>query len=205
MGRLWPRVAAAAQAWPGTAITDLGRLQLRHAASPMAAAATTVLLVTRAATREDLYHARERAGELAARLGQGPHGRSPLAVAVVGPAKDGRRMAAEVQHALASQAATSTIPVAGFLADDSRGLDGLLAGGMTRRLMDTDLLRSAKTMAETLLGWFPELVAMSAPSAAQMAPSHVTAYPPPLIDPSPDGEYSAWWGTPAAGGQGGVR
>jgi len=117
MARLWPQVAAAAQAWPGTVIADLGRLQLRHASSPVAAASTTVLLLTRAGTGEDLFHVRQRAHELAGRLGQGPHGRSPLVVAVVAPSRTARARVAQVQQALAAQATTSTVPVAGFACD----------------------------------------------------------------------------------------
>ena len=162
MARLWPQVAAEAQRWPGTVIADLGRLQLRHAASPVAAAATAVLLVMRADTGEDLYHGRDRAGELAGRLGQGPHGRSPLAVAVVCQARDGRRAVGEVRQVLASHAATSTIPVLGFLAEDPRGVAGLRAGELSRRLLGSELIRSARTLAETLLGWWQEFTPAAA-------------------------------------------
>ena len=162
MARLWPPVAGEAQRWPGTVIADLGRLQLRHAAGPVAAAATGVLLVMRADTREDLYHGRDRVGELAGRLGQGPHGRSPLAVAVVCPARDGRRVVGEVRQVLASQAASSTIPVLGFLAEDTRGVAGLRAGELSRRLLGSELIRSARTLAETLLDWWPELTPAAA-------------------------------------------
>lgn len=157
VARLWPRVADAAQTWPGTVIADVGRLQLRHAASPLAAAATAVVLVTRAAAREDLYHVRERASELAGRLGQGPHGRSPLAVVVVCTSASAGSAIAQVQQVLASQAATSTIPVAGAIAMDRRAVDAL-RGMPGRRLASSDLLRSARAVTETLIGWFPELV-----------------------------------------------
>lgn len=167
MARLWPLVAEAAASWPGTVIADLGRLQLHHAASPLAAAATTVVLVTRAATREDLYHVRERASELAARLGQGPHGRSPLAVVVGCPSAQARAATAQIRHALASRAATSTIPVAGAIAVDRRAVEAL-RGMPNRRLFGSDLLRSAATVAQTLLGWFPEL--LDETDTAQVSP-----------------------------------
>ena len=171
MARLWPQVAAAAQRWPGTVIADLGRLQLRNAASPVAAAAAAVLLVMRADTREDLYHGRDRVGELAGRLGQGPHRRSPLAVAVVCPSRDGRRAAADARRVLASQAATSTIPVLGFLAEDARGVAELRAGELSRRLLGSELITSARTLAETLLSWWPEFRPVSAAQADSPEPT----------------------------------
>ena len=185
MARLWPQVAAEARRWAGTVIADLGRLQLRNAAGPVAAAATAVLLVMRADTREDLYHGRDRAGELAGRLGQGPHDRSPLAVAVVCPSRDGRRAVGEVRQVLASQAATSTIPVLGFLAEDARGVAGLRAGELSRRLLGSELIRSARTLAETLLGWWPEFAAEphspepTLSAAAAESPARGTQSDPP--------------------------
>jgi len=157
VARLWPLVASAAHTWPGTVIADLGRLQLRNSASPLAAAATTVLLLTRAAAREDLYHVRERASELAGRLGQGPHGRSPLAVVVLCLSAEAGHAVAQVRQVLASEATTSTVPVAGAIAVDRRAVEAL-RGMPSRRLQGSDLLRSARVVAETVIGWFPELV-----------------------------------------------
>lgn len=211
MARLWPQIAAAARAWQGTVIADLGRLQLRHASSPVAAAATGVLLLTRADTGEDLFHVRQRAHELAARLGQGPHGRSPLAVAVVCPARGASDRVGQVQQALASQATTSTIPVAPFLAEDRRAVDELRAGVLTKRLLGSDLLKSAKELAGTLTAWFPELVGMSAPPVVPTTtpwPGQGTAATPwwqqqPM---TPVEQYQARWGRAsgptAAGGVG---
>ena len=164
MARLWPQVAAAAHAWPGTVFADLGRLQLRHASSPVAAASTTVLLLTRAGTSEDLFHVRQRAHELAARLGQGPHGHSPLVVAVIASSRSARERISQVQQALAAQATTSTIPVVGFLAYDERAVDALREGLLTKRLLGSDLLKSVKDLAQTLTGWFPELAGVPTPS-----------------------------------------
>jgi hypothetical protein len=204
MARLWPQVAAAAQAWPGAVIADLGRLQLRHASSPLAAAGTAVLLVTRAQTREDLYHARERAHELALRLGQGQHGRSPLSVAVICPARDARGAVSQVQQALASQADTSTIPVIGSLAEDRRGVEGLRAGEVSKRLLGSDLLKSARTLTERLTGWFPELVGMPSPPVMPGSPRHGYGA---AWHPGPDtaGEqYRARWGSAAGATPGGA-
>lgn len=175
MARLWPRVADAASSWPGTVLTDLGRLQLRHAASPLAAAATAVALVTRARAREDLYHLRERANELAVQLGQGLHRRSPLVVVVLCPSAQAGSATDQVRQALASQAATSTIPVAGAIAMDRRAVEALRAMP-SRRLYGSDLLRSARAVADTLITWFPELLGRAD-----------TADLSPLSDPSGGG------------------
>jgi hypothetical protein len=203
MGRLWPQVAAAARAWPGTVIADVGRLQLRHASSPLAGSATAVVLVTRAQTREDLYHVRERASELAARLGQGTHGRSPLTVAVVCQSRDSRSALSQVQQALASQAATSTVPVIGSLAEDSRAVDGLRAGELTKRLLGSDLLKSAKALADTLTDWFPELIGMPARPVVPAA-RHGYEQPHPAGPPAPGESYHARWGTAASLDAGGA-
>lgn len=212
MARLWPQIAAAAHAWQGTVIADLGRLQLRHASSPVAAASAGVLLLTRAETGEDLWHVRQRAHELAARLGQGPHGRSPLAVAVVAPARGASDRTKQVQQALASQATTSTIPVAGFLAEDRRAVGELRAGVLTKRLLGSDLLKSAKDLAAIMTGWFPELVGMPAPPVVSTTVWH--EQDPGGGDPrpwqrqpmTPVEQYQARWGrasgSTAAGGVG---
>lgn len=211
MARLWPQIAAAAHAWQGTVIADLGRLQLRHASSPVAAAATGVLLLTRADTGEDLFHVRQRAHELAARLGQGPHGRSPLAVAVVCPVRGAGDRVGQVQQALASQATTSTIPVAGLLADDRRAVVELRAGVLTKRLLGSDLLKSATELAGTLTAWFPELVGMPAPPVVPTTtpwPGQGTAATPSWQQQpmTPVEQYQARWGRAsgptAAGGVG---
>jgi hypothetical protein len=94
---------------------------------------------------------------LAARLGQGPHGRSPLVVAVVAPGRSARGQVTQVQEALSAQATTSTIPVAGYLADDEKAVQGLRDGVVTKRLVGSDLLKSARGLTQTLTGWFPEL------------------------------------------------
>lgn len=204
MARLWPQIATAAHAWEGTVIADLGRLQLRHASSPLAAAATGVLLLTRADTGEDLFHVRQRAHELAARLGQGPHGRSPLAVALVGPARGASDRMGQVQQALAAQATTSTIPVAGYLAEDRRAVDELRAGVLTKRLLGSDLLKSAKELAGTLSGWYPDLIGMPAPPTVPTTvpwPEQGPAAAPPWQPQpmTPVEQYQARWGRAAAG------
>lgn len=214
MARLWPQVAAAAHAWPGTVVADLGRLQLRHASSPVAAASSAVLLLTRAGTSEDLFHVRQRAHELAGRLGQGPHGRSPLAVAVVAGPRTARGRVAQVQQALAAQATTSTVPVAGFIAHDEKSAEALREGVVTKRLLGSDLLKSAKELAQTIINWFPEVVGMPAPP---VVPVQQPGQHQPLLDDghprrqpmTPVEQYQAQvsWGGPAGsipGSEGGA-
>lgn len=203
MARLWPQVAAAAHAWPGTVIADVGRLQLRHASSPVAAASTTVLLLTRASTSEHLFHVRQRARELAGRLGQGPYGRSPLVVAVVAPPRSARGRVGQVQQALAAQATTSTVPVAGFVAYDEKAVEALRDGVVTKRLLGSDLLKSAQELAQTLTGWFPEVVGLPAPPVvpAPAGRHHPTdgdgqARPQPMT-PLEQYQAQARWGAPA--------
>jgi hypothetical protein len=155
MARLWPQVAAEAHSWTGTVIADLGRLQPGNAAGPVAGQATAVLLVTRLGV-EALYRVRDRAGELAARLGQGHHGRSPLAVVVVCPPRSHGAATRQVQQVLAVDGPTSTIPVAGFVAEDPRGVEALWSAEPSRRLLGTEVMRSVQSLAETLLGWWPQ-------------------------------------------------
>ncbi|MGN6607345.1 MAG: MinD/ParA family ATP-binding protein [Jatrophihabitans sp.] len=153
----WPQVADLARRWPGTVLADFGRLQAGHAAQALATGAEGVLLVTRAATREDLYHLRERARALAPRLGPGPRGWSALVVAVVCPPRDAKYATSQAQQALVSQPLTATVPVLGYLALDDRAVAQLTSGPVTKRLLASSLLRSARDLAAALTGWFPAL------------------------------------------------
>ena len=104
IARQWPAIAG--DEWPGTVIADLGRLQEDSSAGPVPRS-TIVLLIARA-TPEGLYHLRERASVLAARLGQGIHGRSPLTVALICPAREHSARLRDVKVQLAAEATTST-------------------------------------------------------------------------------------------------
>ena len=158
IARQWPAIASAADQWPGTVIADLGRLQEDSSAGPVAAASTIVLLITRA-TPEGLYHLRERASVLAARLGQGMHGRSPLTIALICPARDHSARLRDVQVQLAAEATTSTIPVAGWIAKDERSVQALRAGQLTKKVVGGDLLASARELIHTLTSWWPPIQA----------------------------------------------
>jgi hypothetical protein len=154
IARQWPAVATAADRWPGTVIADLGRLQEDSSAGPVAAVSTIVLLIARA-TPEGLYHLRERASTLAARLGQGAHGRSPLTVAIICPAREHTARLRDVKVHLAAEASTSTIPVAGWIAEDGRSVQALREGQVTKKLIGGELFKSARELSQTLMAWWP--------------------------------------------------
>jgi hypothetical protein len=172
IARQWPAVAAAVDRWPGTVIADLGRLQEDSSAGPVAAASRIVLLIARS-TPEGLYHLRERASALVARLGQGTHGRSPLTVAIICPARQHSTRLRDVQELLAAEASTSTIPVAGWIAEDERSVQALRDGQLTKKLLGGDLIASARELAQTLLAWWPP----TDPATAQAPPSQARVEP----------------------------
>ena len=195
IARQWPAVAAAANSWQGTVIADLGRLQEETASGAVAAASTAVLLIGRA-TPEGLYHLRERAKALTSRLGQGIHGRSPLAVAVICTAREHKARIADLRTHLTADPATSEIPVAGWIADDPRAITLMREGQVTKKLTTSDLIRSTSSIVEALLSWWPQLrgaqqqpvptyasaeQATPGPTAPQWAP------PNPPVGPSPPG------------------
>jgi hypothetical protein len=172
IARYWPAIATAVDRWSGTVIADLGRLQEDSPAGALAAASRTVLLIARS-TPEGLYHLRERASALIARLGQGAHGRSPLAVAIICPARNHPTRLRDVQAHLAAEASTSTIPVAGWIAEDERSVHGLRNGQLTKKILGGDLLASARELAQTLLAWWPPVD----PASALVPPSQTSGAP----------------------------
>lgn len=169
MARLWPPVASAAAAWSGTAIADLGRLQPGDPALPIAAASTAVLLLA-PADLEGLYHLRERVTELTNTLGDPAHDRSPITVVVrVRPGREGKAALRQVQQLL--EACGSAVPVAGLFADDTAGADGLRAGELSRRLLGSELVRSGRALAETVLSWCPQLLTPSTTPSTTTSPA----------------------------------
>jgi hypothetical protein len=181
IARQWPAVASAADQWPGTVIADLGRLQEDSSAGPVAAASTIVLLIARA-TPEGLYHLRERASALTARLGQGLHGRSPLTVAVICPAREHAARLRDVKVHLAAEATTSTVPVAGWIAEDERSVQALREGQLTKKLTGGDLVKSVGDLARTLLAWWPPALAASTEPWHGVQPNYApgTSGAPPM-------------------------
>ncbi len=196
LARLWPRVAQAAAGWEGTVIADLGRLQPGNPAVAMAAASTVVLVLVRP-DLGGLYHLRDRVGELAASLGDASLLRSPVAVVVrarTGTA--GRTAVGQVQQML--DAAGSPIPVVGLYAEDPSGIAMLREGQLTRRLLRSELIGSVRTLTETVLSSWPQLLASPARPALLATPTDGVAVAPgrwagragatgPTAAPSPAG------------------
>ena len=159
---MWPRVAAELAAWPGAVIADLGRLQPGNDALPVAQQSTAVLLVTRV-DLESLAHLRDRAAELAGSVGDPGRDRPPVGVVVTGPPKARRFSLEQASQVLASIG--SPVPVVGFLPDDPVGVQGLWAGVMTRRFAGSDLVRSARSVAESVLTSWPSLIPAVTPAS----------------------------------------
>ena len=152
---LWPQIAAGMQRWSGTVLADLGRLQPGNAALPVAQAATAVLLIGRADV-EGLHGLRERAASLAHVLGNPDRDRPPVAVVVTGPPGSRREAVKSVTQMLAS--AGSPVPVAGFFPHDPAGVERFWAGEVTKKLAKSEIVQSATALAETVIGWWPEIV-----------------------------------------------
>jgi len=168
---LWPQIAQELAAWPGTVIADLGRMQPGNAALPVAQAATAVLLVGHA-NAEGLFGLRDRAATLAHVLGDPGRERPSVAVVVTDSPAQRSTAVKAAGHMLA--AAGSPVPVAGFFARDPAGAQRLWAGEVNRKLAKSELISSARSLAETVIGWWPQLADRDDASA-----------PPPTPAPAP--------------------
>jgi len=70
----------------------------------------------------------------------------------------------------------SPIPVVGFLAQDPAGAQGLWAGVTTRRFAGSDLVRSTRVIAESVLASWPALIPVpAAPAGGSAAADGVEA------------------------------
>ncbi len=156
MRNLWPAVAAAVAAWQGTAVADLGRLYPGTPAVTVAREATAVLMLTGVSV-EALYHLRDRVIELAHTIGDPSRARNPVAVGVV--ARPGEATAAARQVTRMLEATGIPIPVAGTVALDPQAAHQLRHGRQPRRMLRTDLFRSAIGLAATVCQWWPQLAA----------------------------------------------
>lgn len=155
MRAMWPRLAEQLAAWPGTVIADLGRLQPGNPALPLAIAATALLVVTRV-DLEGLARMRERAAELAATVGDPNHERTPVGVVVTGPRRNRGFSVDQVRQVLLSVG--SPVQVIGHWSQDQAGAQALWDGQVTRRLAGCDLIRSARSVAESVLAAWPALL-----------------------------------------------
>ena len=160
MAQLWTTVADACLAADVDVVADLGRI---HAGSPAMAVvqAADVVVVVAAPTVAGMLHLRERLTQLlpAAATAGGTHPRRVLPV-LVAPE---RHAAAYVREAGEVIAATGTpVEPVGYLAHDPRALQRLWAGEKPNgRLGRTLLLRSARTVVDTLVG---DAAAMDVPA-----------------------------------------
>jgi hypothetical protein len=55
----------------------------------------------------------------------------------------------------AAEATTSTVPVAGWIAEDERSVQALREGQLTKKLTGGDLVTSVEDLVRTLLAWWP--------------------------------------------------
>ena len=166
---LWPQVATELAEWSGTVIADLGRLQPGNPAMPLAHSSTAVLLLT-TANLEGLYHVRDRVAELSAATGDPGRHRPSLGVVVTGELRDRRSSTEQVRQVLASIG--SPAPVVGFVANDPAGARGLWAGELTRRFTGSDLVRTARATAESVLAAWPELVPVTPDTGEPLPRNH---------------------------------
>ena len=158
---LWPQIAQELADWPGTVIADLGRLQPGNAALPVAQAATSVLLVGHA-DAEGLFGLRDRAATLAHVLGD-PDRERPSVAVVVTDSPAHRRTAIKAAGEMLAAAGTP-VPVAGFFAQDPAAAQRLWAGEVNRKLAKSELISSARSLAETVIGWSPQLAVPAEPA-----------------------------------------
>lgn len=154
MRNLWPAVATAAAAWPGTAIADLGRLYPGSPALTVAHEATAVLVLARLNVGS-LYHLRDHITELAHTIGDPSRDRNPVAVVALARPQEAGEAMRQVTRML--EAVGSPIPVAGTIAVDPKTAQRLRHGELPRRAERTDLFRSATELAATVCQWWPQL------------------------------------------------
>lgn len=140
MRNLWPAVADAIAAWPGTAFVDLGRLYPGTPALALAHRATAVLVLTEVSV-EHLFHLRARVPELASQFGDPGQPVNPVAVVAVAK----RRAAADAVQQIGRvlESVGCPVPVLGSLAVDPGSAQRLRDGLVWARMGRGHLLRSA--------------------------------------------------------------
>lgn len=171
MRLLWPMITAELAGWAGTAICDVGRLQPGNAAFPVVKGADAVVLVGRH-DLEGLFQLRERAIELTQVVADPAKDGNPVTVVLTGEAR--HRAAALDQAEQMFAASGYPIEVAGFFARDEVAASSLASPTpVSRRLNKSELVRSASSLADQLIGRWPQLLTVDpAPGAAsaQAAP-----------------------------------
>jgi hypothetical protein len=150
----WPAVAACLADWSGTAIADLGRVDGAAASVPVAKSASLAVLVTRFSV-EGLARLRDRVDDPAVLPAATGDGRSRVAVVVVAPSRQAGEAIAGTRQVLDSIG--SPVPVVGAVAWDPAAAAALWEGTVTRRLAGSELIRSTRSIAESMLSGWPEL------------------------------------------------
>ena len=168
---LWPGLGQALAAWPGTVLADLGRMSPGSPAAAVATASTAVLLLTRA-DLEGLFHLRDKVVELAGMVGPADGEKVRVGVVVTAPVKQRRAAVEQVEQVLASIG--SPAPVLGCFAADPAAAQQLWAGVVTRRLAGSDLVRSARSVAESVLTTWPCLAAAATHTGTSTEPAAAT-------------------------------
>lgn len=170
MSRMWEPVAREASQWSGTVFADVGRLQPGNAAVVVARAAAELVFVT-GADVESLYRLRERIGAMTGLVG-GAAGaaRSAVTVVVRSAAREQKAALTHVRQVLDSIG--SPVHIAGAIADDPGGAAALYDGRLSRRLSGSELVRSARAIAESLLAANPELARATMPVPVNQRPMH---------------------------------
>jgi hypothetical protein len=148
-----PAIAAAAAAWPGTVIADVGSVQPGNPALAVAKAAVTVLLVTRPSV-EGLAHLRDRVGELGEQVGDPGRVRPSIGVVLVADSRDERAAIARTRELLDSVGAP--VPVVGAVAHDPAGAAALWSEPLSKRLAKNSLVRSAERLVTEIWRLWPE-------------------------------------------------
>lgn len=163
MRSLWPGVADALAAWPGTAVTDLGRLYPGSPAIALAQRATAIVVLT-AVTVESLFHLRDRLPELASQFGDPSRAVSPLAVVTLARRRDAGVAVQQVTRVLESVGCP--VPSLGSLAIDRTSAQQLREGRITPRVARGHLLRSAADIVTGVLRRWPHLADANLAEAA---------------------------------------
>jgi len=170
MRLLWPLLAGELTRWVGTAICDVGRLQPGTAAFPVVKAADAVVLLGRL-DLEGLFQLRERAIELTQVVTDPAKDGNPVTVVLTGEAK--HRAAALDQAEQMFAASGYPIEVAGFFARDEAAAQSLSSPApVSRRLAKSALVTSARSLAQQLIGRWPQLLTQEPSPVAASAPEH---------------------------------
>lgn len=159
----WPQVSTSLAEWSGTAIADLGRMDVGSPSAAVIRAAEVALLVTRYDV-EGLARLRDRVEEsvLPAPLDDG---RTRVGVVVIASSRQAGEATTETRRVLDSVG--SPVPVVGAVAWDPRSAAALWAGTITRRLAGGELIRSTRSLAESVLSYWPQAAGSVSGSEAE--------------------------------------